>query len=372
MCGIFGAFNLRHLARNEREAISDLGYLSAFRGLHSTGLTAVLKKKPKSEPRYVTRTDAVNPVTFFSSSETQEQLLLSHATAFLGHARHATTGEINVRNAHPIVEGNIIGTHNGVVNKYRPDHKDLEHTTDSRVFFRMIDRHGLDKAVHDLNFTDSFALAYVNVKDHTINFVRNDKRPLHLARTKGGTWFWCSDPLMLAMAFKRNGLEADDEIISLKPEHLWSCSLVKSEQSINRPLEKPKYVSPYVSSIAERVASTFSKPKETPKVVAMKPGAIDDEIPWKNAWEKDVDPNVSYRIREGGQSTWISLLRAEDLLSGGCAYCGGKSNTSDTVYWLSPTEHICEECHDNDQGFLKHYFKEFDCAIKSELSHEAA
>lgn len=117
MCGIYGAINIEHGAKWEPAILSGLTWANRERGTHSCGFF-------DSSGRMIKR--AVDPKLAITEDRVRRWLNNSHAFAWAigGHTRHATQGAVNKRNAHPFRYGDVIGSHNGMVdapNSYEVD-----------------------------------------------------------------------------------------------------------------------------------------------------------------------------------------------------------------------------------------------------------
>lgn len=133
---------------------------------------------------------------------------------FIGHNRKATQGAAHLDwNAHPFHQGNIILAHNGSLrNEYT-----LEPTwrticdTDSELLAYLLNKQSPEELIPKIN--GAFALTWHDARDNSLNIIRNDERPLHLATIKGkNTLVWASELGMLKYVLARNGVELDGNI----------------------------------------------------------------------------------------------------------------------------------------------------------------
>lgn len=130
----------------------------------------------------------------------------------LGHNRMATVGAVTEDNAHPFYADHLTGAHNGTLSdenfKRLDDHKSYE--VDSECLYNNIANKGLDtlKSLTEGLHTGAWALTYYDSEEKTINFIRNEHRPLWYAfNEKGDTIFWASEAWMINIACARNGVK---------------------------------------------------------------------------------------------------------------------------------------------------------------------
>lgn len=148
MCGIFGIVSYGTTTYSKaliyQKAVKDLFKESEFRGREASGLCAVIHERP------IVLKDKV-PASKLVEQDAYKNIVgrICAGTSFravIGHTRMPTKGskEYNINN-HPIVAGNTIGVHNGVI--YNDDvlfeeYKDkiTRHgQVDSEIIFRLID-----------------------------------------------------------------------------------------------------------------------------------------------------------------------------------------------------------------------------------------
>lgn len=379
MCGLAGVLSVnKHLNHQEKNSLIELGFLISLRGVDSTGMVMVRKKKPRS-PKidYEIRKAPVNPVTFFTDREVRQEIGHNHNVCIMLHSRAATNGDINTHNAHPMVEENLIGMHNGVVNKHKVHLKaEQEYMTDSRGLYQAIAKKGLTEALRELYIGDAYALNWIDRKTNTINFIRNDKRPLHFVHTEEGPIFWCSEVRLLELALGRNLMKITKHV-ELVPGKLFYYDFATGEyDNVELELEKP---APPKIKVQADIGGTFLGSKASTVLPSERLRAI-DETAFKDveAFLKEMkelgdveevkenkvvpllapprNDNIAppdskyayYKYREFGKPSWASLPRAKAYLERGCHNCRGKRTIYDTVHWQSPSLYICDECIDLD------------------------
>jgi len=141
--------------------------------------------------------------------------------AMLGHSRMATHGEpTNPRNNHPIVAGEVVGTHNGVITNadslFRLKGLPRRAEVDSEILFRLANQHvspvglDLDAYIRDLDEVNG-SLTFVLMAKPVVNTVHIFKgnNPLEMAvNLKLGALLYSSEAEMITYALqKQHGWE---------------------------------------------------------------------------------------------------------------------------------------------------------------------
>lgn len=238
MCGLSGVLKKTYLTSDERKAFIELGSLSFFRGTDSTGVCVFTKKKPTSpKVNFSIKKSTDHAVDFFRRKDVLSEIHNNKAVCLMGHARAATHGTVNEINAQPMREGSIIGTHNGVLRKYEPNKIEEDFFTDSRKLFEAFDKTEVFKVLDGLFSTDSYALVWADTEYNTVNFIRNDRRPLYLCKSKNKALFWSSDAQMIEFALVRNNIEYE-RIVSVDEGVMLSVNLQTGVSSTKKYKEK--------------------------------------------------------------------------------------------------------------------------------------
>lgn len=231
MCGILGVYS-PNFSSPEFDIFEKLLFLNVFRGSDSTGIVRIERNKSLK-----TRKSLLPSPAFIGAKESD--IIRDIGTAaekpmgLIGHTRSATKGAVSLKNAHPFMFDNVTGVHNGTIHtsfKHR-----AEYDTDSEALYRNINDYGLEEALNNANAYDSaWALAFVDKKERTLNFVRNDKRPLYFTYIFGvSTIIWSSERLALEYVLKHKsmhsnkGWRGDDKIpyFTLNPNELMTIKL---------------------------------------------------------------------------------------------------------------------------------------------------
>jgi hypothetical protein len=397
LCGLFGFYGL-HMPKDDKEKLHDLAILSTLRGEDSTGAIIGWKKKNKGRKIRVNyRKEVTNPTSFMRHPDTQHMLNANDTFLFAGHSRQATVGHVNYQNAHPIEEGDIVGTHNGTIGAFRPStSKEAEHS-DSRELFRRINSRGLQKAVTEAN-GGAMALAFVDRRARTFNLFRNKDRPLYLMWQQNGFRFlYASEYWMLETVRDRAwGPKDYKDPVALEPGKLLTFELGSiHEKWTTIDIEKKPFITvPQIFSHAPSTSKSIDttgrdipwndKYKEWDGVLADFNANEEDDSQNLQDWLKDCkdeseqanaaranevilleqktearkkietattriisDGSKIYRFYKYYQGRIVSLKNAEKLLERGCEISGKIADVDDDIIWIGEQNYIFPEYRDD-------------------------
>ena len=212
MCGIVGmiaAYN-NGFTSIEADAFETMLFLDLLRGKDSTGVFGV-----NYHNNVAIHKKAVHSLDFLNTDEFQNfrTKMIREGMFVVGHNRAATRGNVTDKNAHPFwEEDKIVMVHNGTWRGSHHKHKNTE--VDSEVICHLLATH--DSVEEALQKVDAaYALAWYNVKEKSLNFIRNHERPLYRGVTKEKAILYCSEPATIAYACARSGL-----VLTAKPEEV--------------------------------------------------------------------------------------------------------------------------------------------------------
>lgn len=222
MCGLVGvlAKGTNGLLTEQCDAFDTLLFLDSLRGEDSTGVFMVTNRGEVSLAKEGSH------AAIYRNAPEYEKLLRQawrEGACLIGHNRKATRGVINDENAHPfVVEDRIVLVHNGGI---KGDHKkfaDVE--VDSHAIAHNLHKHDGDaqKAIGEIDA--AYALIWYDFKKGTLNFLRNNERPLWFMETDNA-YLWCSEYEMLDFAASRHKLKVKELPTMLAADTLLTYTL---------------------------------------------------------------------------------------------------------------------------------------------------
>lgn len=317
MCGLFGSVS-KSLSMMDVDITKQLGMISQLRGTDSTGIFIAYTDKGK--PKIAMHKEAVNATSFLLSDMTKA--MTDHATTYLiaGHTRAATIGAVNNENAHPFVSEHIVGMHNGTIPnlKGKVDGVDVP---DSRILFDLISEKGIEEAVTKADEgVGAYALCFLDNKAKTLNFIRNEQRPLSFIK-RHDTLFWASESIFLEAVKYRNGHTQFGQIFSIMKNEMLIYDLTNHGISYKKIEPKPKQV--FLPRLSFSQKDDESREESPAKI-------------------EEVSKGSAYYIGYKGKK--MTVTKAKELLAKGCAYNADMvCDLDDTVYWINNSEYICHE-----------------------------
>lgn len=205
MCGICGVYSTNY-SKPEQEIFRDLLLLNVWRGHDSTGLVRIGKNKSVKSYR------SLLPSPSFVESDAAKAVMdpKDDVLGIIGHTRSATKGSIDIKNAHPFSFPSVAGVHNGTI--HRAFKHSAEYDTDSEALYKNINEYGIEQALCEIKDSDpAYVLNFVDKKERTLNFIRNDKRPLFFTYLYGrSTLVWSSEKSMIQFVLDRRGYKTNE------------------------------------------------------------------------------------------------------------------------------------------------------------------
>lgn len=366
MCGLVGVAG--DLSHKEVSAFRDLVRFDTVRGAHSTGIASIGGDKTEA-PAMMKAT--IPGWDFFDMLKDTHSVVNAAKHVIFGHNRHATKGVINKANAHPFfVEDTILGMHNGTLTEHESK-KFIDdwssYGTDSEAALTSLATRGEIETLS--NIVGAWAFVWYNYDDNTLNFTRNDQRPLHIAVSKDSKIiFWSSEYYMLLSAMARNGINTSDYSITLL-EPLKLCSF-EMPDNLRGAFPKPK-----IYTYKEKKGWSVTRPPHQPPKRLPPPKAANSTTPHGSIGNDRKVVNITqYRQAEALQAilmppAWIdgkewswktangdpilSETMAQDYVRNcHCAVCGSKIDAAERWRVFPGKTFVCETCAEDNTEVL--------------------
>lgn len=220
MCGLLGVIKTNNTDKHKQieKFLKVMLVVDQLRGEDATGIFSV--DKPTTKQSYSSRPSmfkrGVNAMDFLAMHKVKA--MLSDAADkhyFVGHNRAATRGSTHNLNAHPFATENLTMVHNGTVHSFGKFASDAyPFDVDSAALAVLIDKHGLVETLKEIS--GAYALIWHDVRDDSLNIIRNSERPLLMGETLFG-YVLGSEEWMINSAAGYAELEVKD--INPIPEH---------------------------------------------------------------------------------------------------------------------------------------------------------
>lgn len=228
MCGIVGLITgfSNGFSNDETKVFRDMLLIDTLRGFDSTGVFGV-----DYDGNVEVLKEASNGASFIQTFDYKafDSWLCQRGMYAVGHNRAATRGSITDKNAHPfVIEDNIVLVQNGTYKGDHSHHKATEVDTEA-VAHVIHDEPDLEKALQKIDA--AYALVWYNVKDKTLNIIRNEERPMYIAYTKQNAIVFASEMETILAACSRNGVLLKGQPYLLKENMLntWTLDDEKHE-----------------------------------------------------------------------------------------------------------------------------------------------
>lgn len=200
MCGIVGVMS-SHLSDAEKERFKELLMVSTLRGYEGAGVVAA-NYKCEVEVFKTTQTGAHLAHDYDFNQRLYHRKPVESTSVLIGHTRWPTKGAVSLETTHPHEHDGIVGVHNGTVDKIMGK-TILKDESDSSLLYKSFADNGVKDTIEATQ--GAYCLVWIDKKEKTINFLRNDKRPLFFAvMAGGGTVYWASEKGMLQFVLGRH------------------------------------------------------------------------------------------------------------------------------------------------------------------------
>jgi predicted glutamine amidotransferase len=242
MCGHVGVYG--NISDPVRLAFHWLLHFDAIRGHHSTGVAAIHDNKVALYKQLGLPHNLYNthPEDWKNSVYQPKDV-----RCLIGHNRFATQGQIVRDNAHPFEFDNLVGAHNGTVQKWSlyKLKGNNQFDIDSKVIFNHLsETKGDVQSVWDAA-DGAMALVWWDKLTSSLKVVRNRERPLFMCRLKATqTVVWASESWMIREALGHCRVE-HEEITSIDVDTLYNIQLkdnkIKVHKSKLKAYSPPNY-----------------------------------------------------------------------------------------------------------------------------------
>lgn len=225
MCGIVCVAG--ESTKQNDNVLETLLILDQLRGIDSTGVAVI----PRGDFDVNIAKEVGNAFDLMSTKGFFNAMNCA-TRAIIGHNRSATSGTIIQENAHPFENDSIVGVHNGTLtSKWRLLDQAL-FKVDSENLYHHMDKKGLKDTLDNLQ--GAWSLVWWDKLDETLNFLRNDQRPMFKAWSLDHkSLYAASESWMLSVALARHGVK-HTEITSTEVDQHYSYHISK-EGAISKP-----------------------------------------------------------------------------------------------------------------------------------------
>jgi predicted glutamine amidotransferase len=379
MCGICGVAS-EFLGQSEVKKYMELMHLSVLRGWEGSGTVFVDEGK---NLRTRTIRSMANGTQLILSQKFSAIARDGRKQLLLGHTRFPTRGKKILENIHPHTFGHIVGVHNGTFKQVNGKHLWGSDRSDSSLIFEDIATRGFNEAIKTCE--GAYAMVWMDTKERTLNFIRNDERPLWFARTKSeGTMYWASDKDYLTTVLN------DVEITELVPhQHViydmpFEAKVLPASSEKKEPDEPEwkKNQKNWEHHPWKNWGGAYGAEDEK-SILRRNTRGVDRHFPSRNFnhanaanhnGHQRISPPVLGRVikeslsertddlMETAKGYWCYPSRILSYLDSGCVFCGEKIPVEDfknkEVVWGSFNEPICKECwtHTDIHASILHQF----------------
>lgn len=240
MCGIVGGMSTT-LNQGELSKIKGLMIMSCFRGMYGSGSMVVSANK--KHLNIATHKTELCAAELMCDEDFIKQI--SHSPKIVvTHARAPTKGDNSLANVHPHRSKHITGVHNGTMHRIM-DKTVGNDESDSAAVFAALAEHGVEQFVKESR--GAYSLVWLDAKAGTLNFLRNDMRPMVFASIgwngNCSTMYFASELGQLKYVLSRDGVKLDDvKFESPKP---WQHVVFPMDVRHNiQPLELKQFEDP--------------------------------------------------------------------------------------------------------------------------------
>lgn len=363
MCGLVGIAGF--LSLKDEATMKRLFMLDFFRGPDSTGLATV-----KTTGDVLVAKLSSHPIDLFEMPKFKSALNGGTAKAFIGHNRAATRGGVSTFNAHPFHYGSVVGAHNGTL-----DYKSTsileeavgeKYPVDSMALISAIDKLGVKAAIElcetgkDSN-TGAWSLVWYDQKDDTLNFLRNEHRPMWFAYSKDfKRIFWASDWKMIANATQMQSVP-DELYVDAKGNCYWTTTedvhYKYSLADLQKGAAKPKPIIRTIKGKEPAPAKTYNPMGDDPfrrNGTQFTDTGASTKMTYHQSGEHQSGPTKQLIHLFGNSGNplagYMSEKKFNDIAFYGCSFCNADINYGDAGVTIFERDDImlCKQCSNSD------------------------
>lgn len=260
MCGLIGVYtkSLAGFGSGETDCFEDLLFMDMLRGDDSTGITSFLNTGEVQMLKGIGDSYSMRWFDSYGAKEYREVIseAFKKGKVLLGHNRKATVGTVADETAHPFVIADASGSarfffmHNGTLRGHRKLNGGNNYDVDSEALGNYLcpkatNVSELEAALAEVD--GHYAMQWVDQEKQMLYLLRNNERPLHIARTADG-YIWASEPGMIVACAARNRQKIE-AMIEAKAHTLYSLDLDGYDQKFKETELTVKKASPPITQV---------------------------------------------------------------------------------------------------------------------------
>ena len=240
MCGLAGVMS-RNLDMTQLSKFKDIYTIAQIRGDTGAGVAVVPLQTGNSIRHVGIRRTTWSSGHLVTTSDFFDAVK-KPCSIVVGHARAPTRGGSDIKNVHPHRHGDIILVHNGTMTTVDrvPVTVGQKHT-DSAMIAECISEKGPHHFVE--NSIGAYALVWIDLKNQTLNFLRNSERTLWLGMEKdsavsgklAAVWWASEMPMMMYPLSRYSGYVKERFDYKALPTNEWWSWPLNVEHVIVEP-----------------------------------------------------------------------------------------------------------------------------------------